>query len=124
MSYAHAETWGYVQERTAVLAKAIEMSLTTYWPVMLSFLPKTSVRFFDKEPVPLERRQMNRKGKSTFPTCTDLEYVQSTLPTVGEVIKDLVECLHKMFKWATGKPLPGIKMCHNIISEQGFNGGL
>jgi len=29
-----------------------------------------------------------------------------------------------MFERATGEPLPGIEMRHDIIREQGFNGGL
>lgn len=43
---------------------------------------------------------------------------------VGEVIEGLVECLDKLFKRTTGKPWLGVELCHDIIREQGFNGGL
>ena len=43
---------------------------------------------------------------------------------VGEGIEDLVECLHKVFKRATGKPFPSIEVRHNVVREQGFDGSL
>ena len=42
----------------------------------------------------------------------------------GKVIEELVERLHEVFKRATGKPLPGIEMGHDVVREQGFNGSL
>ena len=58
------------------------------------------------------------------PTCADLKYVQGTLPEADKVTEDIIECLRKIFKRATGEPLAGIEVRHDVIREQGFNGSL
>jgi hypothetical protein len=57
-------------------------------------------------------------------TRANLKYVQSALPADGEVVEDVVERLHKVFKRAAGKAFPGIEVRHDIIREKGFNGSL
>ena len=43
---------------------------------------------------------------------------------IDEVIEDPVERSHEVLKWATSKRLLGIEICHDVIREQCFNGGL
>lgn len=43
---------------------------------------------------------------------------------IDEVIEDPVERSHEVLKRATSKRLLGIEICHDVIREQCFNGGL